>query len=96
MSARAALAVTLPRAAQPQAARLPRPEPVQEAAALLAAVPVACALLDADDHFRVCNPAAEQFFSLSQSQLRHLSLADLIPADNPVFLMLRQVREHAA
>jgi two-component system nitrogen regulation sensor histidine kinase GlnL len=94
VSARAALAASPPRAPQAPPPRLGRADPVQEAASLLAAVPVACALLDADDRFRVCNPAAEQFFSLSQSQLRHLSLADLIPADNPVFLMLRQVREH--
>jgi len=63
-------------------------------ALLFAAIPVACALLDANDRFSAVNPAAEQFFGLSQSQLRHLALGDLVPADNPVFLMLEQVRGH--
>ncbi len=62
-------------------------------AALFAAMPVACVLLDAADRFRAANPAAEQFFSLSYAQLRHMSLADLIPADSPIFLMLRHVRD---
>ncbi len=61
--------------------------------ALFAAMPVACVLLDAADRFRAANPAAEQFFSLSYPQLRHMILAELIPADSPIFLMLRQVRE---
>ncbi len=61
--------------------------------ALFAAMPVACVLLDASDRFRAANPAAEQFFSLSYPQLRHMTLAELIPADSPIFLMLRQVRD---
>jgi two-component system nitrogen regulation sensor histidine kinase GlnL len=61
--------------------------------ALFAAMPVACVLLDAADRFRAANPAAEQFFSLSYPQLRHMILAELIPADSPIFLMLRHVRD---
>ena len=64
-----------------------------DAAVLFAAVPVACALLNGQNRFSAVNPAAEQFFSLSQSQLRHLSLSDLVPADNPIFLMIQQVRD---
>ncbi len=93
MTARAALA---PPPARPSPGRLARAEgppfTPPDAAALFAAVPTACVLLDAQDRFRAVNPAAEQFLSLSVSQLRHLSLADLVPADNPIFLMLHQVR----
>ncbi len=70
--------------------RVPLPP---DQSALFAAMPVACVLLDATNQFRAANPAAEQFFSLSYPQLRHLTLADLIPADSPIFLMLRQVRD---
>ncbi len=55
-------------------------------------MPIACALLDADNRFRTANPAAEGFFGVSLSQLRHLSLADLVPADSPIFMMLQYVR----
>ena len=65
-----------------------------EAAALFAAIPIACVMLDAHDRFRAANPAGEQFFSLSLPQLRHLALADLIPPDSPIFAMLAQVRDH--
>jgi two-component system nitrogen regulation sensor histidine kinase GlnL len=96
MSARAALA---PVPARPLAPRVLRAEsaaqdiPAPAAAALFAAVPMACALMDRDDRFRAANPAAEQFFSLSFAQLRHMALGDLLPQDNPIFLMLRQVRD---
>jgi two-component system nitrogen regulation sensor histidine kinase GlnL len=64
-----------------------------DAAILFAAVPIACALLNGQNRFSAVNPAAEQFFSLSQSQLRHLALSDLVPTDNPIFLMIEQVRD---
>ena len=60
--------------------RLALVEPVPDASVLFASVPVACALLNASNRFSAVNPAAEQFFSLSQSQLRHLALADLAAA----------------
>ncbi len=59
---------------------------------LLSALPVACALIDADDRFRYANPAAEQFFALSIAQLRNLKLGDLIAADSPLFRLIEQVR----
>jgi two-component system nitrogen regulation sensor histidine kinase GlnL len=74
------------------APRLALVGPPPDAAALFAAVPIACALLNGEDRFSAVNPAAEQFFGLSQSQLSHLSLADLVPADHPIFLMIAQVR----
>ena len=65
-----------------------------EGAALFAAIPIACVMLDVHDRFCAANPAGEQFFSLSLPQLSHLALGDLIPPDSPVFAMLAQVRDH--
>ena len=67
---------------------------VPEGAALFAAMPIACVMLDANDRFRAANPAGEQFFSLSLSQLRHLTIGEVIPHDSPIFAMLAQVRDH--
>ena len=61
-------------------------------AAILSALPVPCILIDAALGFRAANPAAEQFFALSISQLRNLSLPDLISADSPLFALIEQVR----
>lgn len=63
-------------------------------AALLSALPVAVLLLDHDNRFRYANHAAEQFLGLSLVQLVQHSLADLVPADNPIFLLIEQVREN--
>ena len=63
-----------------------------EHSAMLSALPVACALIDADNRFRYVNPAAEQFFALSIAQLSHLALGDLVPADSPLFGLIEQVR----
>ncbi len=71
----------------------PAPGPAApDPAAMLSALPVACALIDEADRFRHANPAAEQFFALSVAQLRHLALGDLIPADCPLFALIGQVR----
>jgi two-component system nitrogen regulation sensor histidine kinase GlnL len=74
------------------ARRLPAPAALPDYAALFSAIPTACVLLDHDNQFRAANQAAEQFFGLSISQLRHTNIADLIPADSPLFLMLAKVR----
>lgn len=63
-----------------------------EPALLLGALPVPVVLLDAEDRFQFANHAAEQFFGLSQAQLSQLRLLDLVPPDNPIFLLLAQVR----
>jgi two-component system, NtrC family, nitrogen regulation sensor histidine kinase GlnL len=73
-----------------RAAERPRPP---EAAAILGALPVAVALLDREDRFRFVNHAAEQFLGISASQLAHCRLADLVPPDNPIFLLIAQVRQ---
>ncbi len=67
-----------------------------DAAALLGPLPVPVVLLDAENRFRFANHAAEQFLGVSVSHLVQLRLADLIPADNPLFLLLDQVRTHEA
>ena len=84
MSARSALARVAAFAARPAV----------DPAALFAAVPAACVLLDDENRFRAANPAAEEFFGLSFPQLRQLSLTDLIADDNPVFLMIESARKH--
>jgi two-component system nitrogen regulation sensor histidine kinase GlnL len=74
--------------------RLPGPPPPPDPAAMFAALPAACLLLDVDNRFRAANPAAEQFFALSQTQLRQHALADLIDDNNPVFGMIALARSH--
>ncbi|HEY2134015.1 MAG TPA: ATP-binding protein [Acetobacteraceae bacterium] len=62
-------------------------------AALISALPVPVMLLDAEDRFRFINPAAEQFLGVSVAQASQMRLCDLVPKDNPIFLLLAQVRE---
>ena len=50
-------------------------------------------LIDAQDRFRFANHAAEQFLGMSTSQLAQLKLSDLVPLDNPLFLLIDQVRQ---
>ena len=70
---------------------VPRPPDV-DAAAMLGAVPLPILLLDAENRFRFANPAAEQFIGLSLQQLAQMKLADLLPADHPLFTLIEQVR----
>jgi two-component system, NtrC family, nitrogen regulation sensor histidine kinase GlnL len=74
------------------ARRMPAPVALPDYASLFSAIPTACVLLDHDNQFRAANQAAEQFFGLSLSQLRHTNITDLIPPDSPLFLMLAKVR----
>ena len=76
--------------------RVPRP-PVgrgrsTDPAAILSALPVPVVLLDPDNRFRYVNNAAEQFLGISAAGLGPLRLADLVPTDNPLFLLIEQVR----
>ena len=65
-------------------------------AALLSALPVPVVLLDKDNRFRFANHAAEQFLGLSLVQLAQHQLGDLVPLDNPIFLLIDTVRESEA
>jgi two-component system, NtrC family, nitrogen regulation sensor histidine kinase GlnL len=64
-----------------------------DAAAVLGALPIAIVLLDRENRFRFVNHAAEQFLGLSATQLAQCRLADLVPEDNPIFLLIAQVRQ---
>lgn len=68
--------------------RLPDP------ALMLSALPVAVVLLDAECRFLFANHAAEQFLGASAAHLSTLHLSDLVPPDNPLFLLIGQVRAH--
>ncbi len=63
-----------------------------DAAAVLGALPVPVVLLDRENRFRHVNHAAEQFLGISVASLSQLRLNDLIPLDNPLFLLIEQVR----
>nr|WP_294550466.1 ATP-binding protein [uncultured Rhodopila sp.] len=67
-----------------------------DAAAILGALPVPVMLIDPDNRFRHVNQAAEQFFGTSAASLGQMRLQDLIPLDNPVFLLIEQVRNTEA
>jgi two-component system, NtrC family, nitrogen regulation sensor histidine kinase GlnL len=64
-----------------------------DAALILGSLPVPVVLLSADNRFRYVNQAAEQFLGISAAQLVPLRLSDLIPPDNPLFLLIAQVRD---
>lgn len=67
-----------------------------DTAAILSALPIPVVLLDPENRFRHVNQAAEQFFGISAAGLASLRLEDLVPADNPVFLLIAQVRNSEA
>jgi two-component system nitrogen regulation sensor histidine kinase GlnL len=68
-------------------ARLPDP------AHMLSALPVPVVMIDAQDRFRFANHAAEQFLGISISQLAQIKLSDIVPPDNPLFMLIAQVRQ---
>src|SRR4051812_11424249 len=80
------------RALRPAASRV---RPV-DSAAILSALPIPVVLLDPENRFRHVNQAAEQFFGISAAGLAQLRLEDLVPPDNPVFLLIEQVRNNEA
>ena len=65
-------------------------------AQIMSALPVPVVLLDTDNRFRFVNHAAEQFLGISASGLSQLRLRDLVPEDNPLFLLVEQVRKSDA
>jgi two-component system nitrogen regulation sensor histidine kinase GlnL len=67
-----------------------------DAAAVLGALPVPVVLLDLENRFRHANHAAEQFLGISAAGLAQLRLNDLIPLDNPLFMLIDQVRKTEA
>lgn len=69
---------------------------VPDTGSILAALPVATVVLDAENRVRSANNAAEQFFGLSFSSLSGMSLAEMLPPDNRLFSLLDQVRRFDA
>jgi two-component system nitrogen regulation sensor histidine kinase GlnL len=69
---------------------------VADAAAILGALPVPVIVLNRENGFRHVNHAAEQFLGISASGLAQLRLEDLLPLDNPLFLLIEQVRQTEA
>ncbi len=63
-----------------------------DTAQILGAMQVPVVLLDRDNRFRFVNHAAEQFLGISVPQLAQMQLGDLLPADNPLFMLIDQVR----
>jgi two-component system nitrogen regulation sensor histidine kinase GlnL len=95
--ARAARAV-IARASERQRPEPLRPEPrrVPDAGQILSALSVPVVMLDAENRFRYVNHAAEQFLGISAVQLAAHRLTDLVPPDNPLFLLVDQVRRSEA
>ena len=73
----------------------PASKPI-DAAALIAALPMPVVVLDSDNRFRFANHDAEQFFGISTGNLAQMILGDLVPLDNPIFLLIDQVRRVGA
>ncbi|HET6609161.1 MAG TPA: ATP-binding protein [Rhodopila sp.] len=67
-----------------------------DSAAILGALPVPVMLLDTENRFRYVNNAAEQFLGISAASLAQFRLLDLVPPDNPIFLLIEQVRDTEA
>jgi two-component system, NtrC family, nitrogen regulation sensor histidine kinase GlnL len=77
-------------------ALLDRKQRTADTAQILSALPVPVVLLDPEDRFRYVNHAAEQFLGISTAGLAQLRLRDLVPEDNPLFLLVQQVRQSDA
>jgi two-component system nitrogen regulation sensor histidine kinase GlnL len=65
-------------------------------AQIMSALPVPVVLIDVENRFRFVNHAAEQFLGISTTGLSQLRLRDLVPEDNPLFLLVDQVRRTGA
>ena len=68
------------------------PELPVEAAQILSALPDPVLVIDEDDRLAYVNAAAENFFDSSASTLIGVKLADLLPADGPLFALIESVR----
>jgi two-component system nitrogen regulation sensor histidine kinase GlnL len=62
-----------------------------DAARILEALPQAILVVDAAFAIRYVNMKAEEFFYASAATLHGAELSELIPADSPVFTLIRQV-----
>lgn len=67
-----------------------------DTARILEALPQAILAVDASFAIRYVNMKAEEFFYASAATLQGAELSELIPADSPVFTLIRQVLRTAA
>jgi len=72
----------------------PERGPAPDAAAILGALSVPVLLLDAEDHIRFANQAAEQALGLSLTQLVQLRMNDVVATDSPLLQIIHQARAH--
>ncbi|HVY13716.1 MAG TPA: ATP-binding protein [Rhodopila sp.] len=86
------MSALISRVARSQAARARN----VDSTAILGALPVPVMLLDTENRFRYVNNAAEQFLGISAASLAQFRLADIVPGDNPIFLLIDQVRASEA
>ncbi len=63
-----------------------------ESSAVLGALPAPVFVVDEENRFLYLNVAAENFFAGSEATLLGRALADWLPSDSPLFLLLEQVR----
>jgi len=71
-------------------------DPVQRYEAILNALADPVLVVDGDERILLSNSAAEQFFQASASMLAGRGLSDLLPADSPLFTLLKQARDTGA
>jgi len=65
-------------------------------AAVLGALPGAVLVVDGDGRIGFVNAAAEEVLKTSASHLRGQALVEYLPADNPLFALIEQVRRSGA
>ena len=70
------------------------PAAAPDPAAMLGALPVPVVMLDADNHVRYANQAAEQALGLSLTQLVQLRMDDVVATSSPLLLLVEQARSH--
>jgi two-component system nitrogen regulation sensor histidine kinase GlnL len=71
-------------------------DPVQRYEAILNALADPVLVVDADECILLTNSAAEEFFQASAVMLAGRGLSDLLPADSPLFTLLKQTRDTGA
>jgi two-component system nitrogen regulation sensor histidine kinase GlnL len=71
-------------------------DPVQRYEAILNALADPVLVVDSNERILLTNSAAEEFFQASAVMLAGRGLADLLPADSPLFTLLKQTRDTGA
>ncbi len=88
--------IALPRSANPRPTNQRTNRTGVDTARVLEALPQAILAIDASFAIRYVNAKAEEFFYASAATMVGSELSELIPADSPVFSLIRQVLRTAA